>query len=89
MPLISLAHALGMSDTPSADGRVQTIVYSSEGRSVGLLIDGVEEIVRSGVEVQPSGRRSGVMGSAVIGKQITELIDTHELVRTHASEMFL
>jgi two-component system chemotaxis sensor kinase CheA len=89
MPLISLAHALGMNDTPSSDGRVQTIVYSAEGRSVGLLIDGVEEIVRSGVEVQPSGRRSGVMGSAVIGKQITELIDTHELVRTHASDMFL
>ncbi len=89
MPLISLAHALGMHSTPSADGRVQTIVYTSEGRSVGLLIDSVEEIVRSGVELQPSGRRSGVLGSAVIGKQITELIDTHELVRTHASEMFL
>ncbi len=88
MPLISLAHALGMRDTPSSDGRVQTIVYTEGSRSVGLLIDGVEEIVRSSVEVQPSGRRSGVMGSAVIGKQITELIDTHELVRTHASELF-
>jgi hypothetical protein len=78
-----------MNEVPSTDGRVQTIVYSSEGRSVGLLIDGVEEIVRSSVEVQPSGRRSGVMGSAVIGKHITELIDTRELVRTHASDMFL
>ena len=89
MPLISLSRALGFGETHSTDGRVQTIVYAQNGRSVGLVIDGVEEIVRGNIEVQPAGRRSGVLGSAVIGKQITELIDAQDLVRTHASEIFV
>ena len=88
MPLISLSSALGIGHTTPLDGRVQTIVYARNGRSVGLLIDGVEEIVRGNIEVQPAGRRSGVLGSAVIGKQITELINAQDLVETHASEIF-
>ncbi len=88
MPLISLSRALGFDETKSSDGRVQTIVYARNGRAVGLVIDGVEEIVRGNIEVQPAGRRSGVLGSAVIGKQITELIDAQDLVRTHASDLF-
>jgi len=88
MPLISLSRALGFEESKSVDGRVQTIVYARNGRAVGLVIDGVEEIVRGNIEVQPAGRRSGVLGSAVIGKQITELIDAQDLVRTHASDLF-
>ena len=88
MPLISLSRALGFDESKSSDGRVQTIVYARNGRAVGLVIDGVEEIVRGNIEVQPAGRRSGVLGSAVIGKQITELIDAQDLVRTHASDLF-
>ena len=88
MPLISLSRALGFDETKPTDGRVQTIVYARNGRAVGLVIDGVEEIVRGNIEVQPAGRRSGVLGSAVIGKQITELIDAQDLVRTHASDLF-
>jgi chemotaxis signal transduction protein len=88
MPLISLSSALGIGHTTPIDGRVQTIVYAQNGRSVGLLIDGVEEIVRGNIEVQPAGRRSGVLGSAVIGKQITELINARDLVEMHASEIF-
>ena len=89
MPLISLSHALGIGQTAAVDDRVQTIVYARNGRAVGLLIDGVEEIVRGNIEIQPAGRRSGVLGSAVIGKQITELIDAENLVETHASEIFV
>ena len=88
MPLISLSRALGFEESKPVDGRVQTIVYARNGRAVGLVIDGVEEIVRGNIEVQPAGRRSGVLGSAVIGKQITELIDAQDLVRTHASDLF-
>jgi len=63
------------------DVRVKTqglqslLVFSDEGRSMGLVVDEIVDIVDEKLDIQVGSERSGVLGSAVIKGQATEIID--------------
>jgi two-component system chemotaxis sensor kinase CheA len=92
MPLVNLSDALrdprialvGSEDGPG-DGApresVQVIVHTPGDRSVGLVVDRIVDIVEQVVQVQPAGARPGVLGSAVIDRRVTELLDVEGVVR--------
>jgi len=82
IPLIRLSRMLAAADaSPAATDRVQVVVYSEGGRSVGLVVDRILDIVDEGTVVQSAGRRRGVLGSSVIQKRVTELLDVPSVVR--------
>lgn len=88
MPLIRLARIVGGNDgnkgaaeTNVADSRLQVVVYSETGRSVGLIVDRIVDIVDEKLVLQAPAPRRGVLGSSVIQKRVTDLLDVPGVVR--------
>jgi two-component system chemotaxis sensor kinase CheA len=85
MPLIRLSRIVAGAGkdaaAASADARMQVVVYSEAGRSVGLIVDRIVDIVDEKLVVQSPAQRRGVRGSPVIQKRVTDLLDVPSVVR--------
>ncbi len=82
LPLVRLGEALG---TPS-ESRAETfhvIVYTAGNRDLGLVVDGIVDIVEEHVEVTTTALRHGLFGSAIIDGKVTDVVD----VATLAADM--
>jgi two-component system chemotaxis sensor kinase CheA len=73
----SLAHAL----THTLGDTICAIVYTEHGRSAGLVVSRIDDIVRHASALQCGTRRRGLLGSAVIDEHVTDVIDAGEMVR--------
>ncbi|MDB5548578.1 MAG: hybrid sensor histidine kinase/response regulator [Tardiphaga sp.] len=51
------------------------LVFSDDGRSMGLVVDQITDIVEEHLTIAVASTRDGVLGSAVIKGQATEVID--------------
>jgi len=51
------------------------LVFSDDGRSMGLVVDEIIDIVEERLNIEVASGRDGVLGSAVIKNQATEVID--------------
>ena len=85
MPLIRLSRILQLSSAetavPTGEDRMQVVVYSESGRSVGLIVDRIVDIVDEKMALQNPAERRGVLGSSVIQKRVTDLLDVPSVVR--------
>ncbi len=85
MPLIRLsklvARATREPGAAGAEARLQVVVYSEAGRSVGLVVDRIVDIVDEKLVVQTPAQRRGVLGSSVVQKRVTDLLDVPSVVR--------
>ncbi|HET7108487.1 MAG TPA: chemotaxis protein CheA [Candidatus Acidoferrum sp.] len=89
MPLIRVGEVLqkesggtdGTVNGAGGDGPVQVVVYAEGGKTVGLVVEQILDIVEETVELQQPARRPGVRGTMVIQKKVTDLLDVMELVR--------
>lgn len=80
LPLVSLAP-----DTPhetATTGSVQIVVFSDGQRRVGLIVDQIIDIVSEVVKARRATDAPGLLGSAVIGGKVTDLLDLHAIVRS-------
>jgi two-component system chemotaxis sensor kinase CheA len=57
------------------EGMQPLLVFSDEGRSMALVVDEIVDIVEDRLDIELASDRPGVLGSAVIKGQATELID--------------
>ena len=87
MPLIRVSDFMGTGHDEKSSGNsdgseaIQVVVYSEQGRSVGLVVDRIIDIVEETIVLQQPSPRAGVLGSAVIQQRVTDLLDVHGLVR--------
>jgi two-component system chemotaxis sensor kinase CheA len=84
MPLVRLSRVIvgsGAVAAASKGERMQVVVYSEGGRSVGLIVDRIVDIVDEKLVVQNPAQRRGVLGSSVIQKRVTDLLDVPSVVR--------
>ena len=72
MPLVQMNSA---SELPS-EGRAPVLVFAEGERSMGLVVDEIVDIVEDTSVVELSGDQPGLLGSAILGGQATEIIDT-------------
>jgi two-component system chemotaxis sensor kinase CheA len=80
LPLVSLAGLLGEPGGAEAAGEVvRVIVVDSGGRTLGLAVEEIVEILREPVTLSDSPR-AGVRGSAVIRGHATDLLDLDSLL---------
>jgi two-component system chemotaxis sensor kinase CheA len=56
-------------------GAQPLLVFSDEGRSMALVVDEIVDIVEEYLDIELASQRAGVLGSAVIKGQATEIID--------------
>jgi two-component system chemotaxis sensor kinase CheA len=80
MPLLRLSRVLGMTSDDERNP-VQVVVYSYQGRSIGLVVDRILDIVEETLTVQNKSHRDGVLGSAVIQQRVMDLVDVPGVVR--------
>src|SRR3954454_16306075 len=70
MPLVQMAGV-----TVQTQGSQPILVFSDDGRSMGLVVDEIIDIVEERLNIEVGGSSSGILGSAVIKGQATEVID--------------
>jgi two-component system chemotaxis sensor kinase CheA len=67
---------------------MQAVVYSENGRSIGLLVGRIQDVVKQHIEVQHTGEGSLLLGSAVIQERVTDLLDIRAAIRAADSTFF-
>lgn len=67
---------------------VQVIVFNDGDRSVGLVVDEILDVAEEAVTVRQQSGRKGILGSAVVGKRVTDFLDLNYVIHA-ASENWL
>jgi len=86
LPLVSLRAVL----EPGAPGNdvladpVQVVVFNDGDHSIGMVVDQILDVAEEAVTVRQRSGRKGLLGSAVVGKRVTDFLDLNEVI--HASE---
>ncbi len=70
MPLVQMS---GVNVRTS--GSQPILVFADDGRSMGLVVDEIIDIVEERLNIEVAGSSEGILGSAVIKGQATEVID--------------
>ncbi|MBV8704768.1 MAG: hypothetical protein JO118_13780, partial [Acetobacteraceae bacterium] len=60
----------------SAPSTQPVLVFADGERSAGLMVDEIVDVVEDRLDLELSPTRPGVVGTAVIGGQATDVIDT-------------
>ena len=67
---------------PRDSGRIQVLVLNHEGRSFGLVVERILDIVEDRADVRSAANRAAVLYSVVIGNRVTELLDIPAILRS-------
>ncbi len=82
LPLIDLAKYLPRDGAARASSDpLQVVVYSEAGRSVGLVVEKIADIVQQALTVKRDAGRDGILGSAVIQDKVTDILDVAGIIR--------
>ncbi len=57
------------------EGKQPLLVFTEGGRSVGLIVDQIVDIVEDRLEIKVGSEKPGIIGSAVVRGQAAEIID--------------
>lgn len=71
MPLIPAARDV----TAKREGEQPLLVFVDDGRSVGLIVDEILDIVEDHIEIAAPSETPGVLGAATIAGRATEILD--------------
>jgi two-component system chemotaxis sensor kinase CheA len=82
LPLIQIANYLpSAGPAPAQCDPMQVVVYSEGGRSVGLVVGKIHDIVQETLRVKRDAGRDGILGSVVVQDKVTDLLDVAGIVR--------
>ncbi|MEO9526247.1 chemotaxis protein CheW [Roseibium sp.] len=71
MPLVYVNEG----DRHKTEGTQPMLVFSDAGRSMGLVVDEIVDIVEDKMDIEVGSERPGVLGSAIVKERATEIID--------------
>ena len=81
MPLIYLSDVFGLSSARDENETMQVIVYSDQGRSVGVVVDSIIDIVEESVNIKKGSAGQGLLGSVVVQGKVTDMLDVEGVIR--------
>jgi two-component system chemotaxis sensor kinase CheA len=84
MPLVPLEAGA----ETAREGTQPVLVFSDRNRTMGLLVDGIVDIVEERLNVEWASRRPGCLGSAILGGKATDVIDTEYYLRQAFEDWF-
>ena len=73
MPLVPFS---GVSPVEDPEASQAVLVFTDGQRSMGLMVDEIVDVVQDRLDIELSADRPGVLGTAVINNQATDVIDT-------------
>ena len=71
MPLIRPGDCVRIKES----GSQPLLVFSDGGRSMALVVDEIVDIVEEDIEIEISGQRPGILGSAIVKGEATDIVD--------------
>ena len=83
MPLVRLAQVLGASgyDEESKE-TIEVVVYSERGKSVGLVVDQITDIVEERMAVKSNCHGNHLLGTAVVQGKVTDILDVRGVIES-------
>jgi two-component system chemotaxis sensor kinase CheA len=83
LPLVSLRRVLEphAADPGQAADPVQVVVFNDRDGSMGMVVDEILDVTEDTVTVRQESERPGLLGSAVVDKQVTDFLDLHQVIR--------
>jgi two-component system chemotaxis sensor kinase CheA len=88
LPLVDLASYVeggreaGEAVDAEADAAtLKVIVYSAEGKSIGLAVERILDVVEERVVVKRGVAQKGVLGAAVVQGRVTDMLDVQGVIR--------
>ncbi|HWY64950.1 MAG TPA: hybrid sensor histidine kinase/response regulator [Rhizomicrobium sp.] len=84
MPLVPFDAAHRWKET----GQQEILVFSDNGRSMGLAVDEVVDIVRDRMAIELSSGRPGLLGSAIIAGKAVDIVDVGHFLTQAFSDWF-
>jgi two-component system chemotaxis sensor kinase CheA len=81
LPLIQISQFLSQAEPAAQQDPMQVVVYSEAGRSVGLVVTKINDIVEETLAIKRDAPRRGIAGSAVIQDKVTDLLDVPGIIR--------
>jgi two-component system, chemotaxis family, sensor kinase CheA len=90
LPLVSLRKVL----EPNAGGEgeppdpVQVVVFNNGNNRVGMVVDEILDVTEDAVTMRQGSDRDGLLGSAVVGKQVTDFLDLNQVIRATGGNWF-
>jgi len=90
LALLSLASVLDPDAPDQAIGRdpAQVIVFQDGERSLGIVVDQILDIVEDVVTIRRQSARKGLLGSAVVGKRVADILDLQAVLGAAAGDWF-
>ena len=91
LPLVPVARYVPSGEptaSRSDSETMQVIVYTEQGRSIGLVVGQISDIVQESLAVRRDSGRQGVLGSAVIQGRVTDLLDAPGVIRSFDPAFF-
>ncbi len=64
------------------------IVFRDGSRSIGLMVEQINDIAEETISIETFGRKTGVIGSAVIKDRVTEILDLHHYLKKGGDDWF-
>lgn len=85
LPLVQLGDFLherraSISEDEAGSEHIQVVVFGEEGRQVGLIVSEIIDVVDERLDIKGKSSRAGVLGTAAIHGQVTELFDVSAFV---------
>ena len=83
LPLVQVSNFLapGEQISGAVGDSMQVVVYTESGRSVGLVVEKIDDIVSETISVKRHAYGNGILGSVVIQDQVTDLLDVKSVIR--------
>ena len=85
MPIFTME---GSEEPTSENGRRPVLVFSEQGRNLGLMVNEIVDIIETPLNVELSGESDGFVGSAIINDAATEVIDVGYYVNLAFDDWF-
>lgn len=83
MPLVRLSQVLGGGgyDEEKKDA-IDVVVYREQGKSVGLVVDQITDIVEERVAVKSDRHGGHLLGAAVVQGKVTDILDVRRVIES-------
>ncbi|MBX3174783.1 MAG: chemotaxis protein CheW [Gemmatimonadaceae bacterium] len=88
IPLISLSEWFGHKAVDvAARGKIPVVIHRHGGRTVGLIVDRIIDIVEQELDVQRGRGGRGLVGTASVQGRVTDLLDLDHIVGSQVGEV--
>jgi two-component system chemotaxis sensor kinase CheA len=87
MPLVDLCSVMGAEPAERAD-KLQVIVFTEQGRSVGLVVDQILDVITERGTVDHAPDDGCLRGTMVLDGRVTDLLDLQRLIERHEPSFY-